>query len=1063
MKKLKLLTFIYLSFLSWQISGQVSGTVFRDFNANGILDNSTSFKEIGLDGVVVNAVNATGAALTVTYVGGGSTTNSTGQYSVTGGVLGSIRLEFVLPSNYFATIGTTGGTTIMFPTSATQNLAVNYPQDFTVQNPPVATPIYINGNSQVAGSTSTSVGLVRFPYDNGSVNNLSQLSNIGAVWGLAYHKQSGKLFSSAFGKRHVSWGPLGPNGIYVTPNAKTANGLTATSNFVNLNTINSSFDAGLVTRNFNPGQGTPTNGNYDENMFDQVGKVGMGDIDVSDDGMYLYAINLNDRSLWRIVVGVNGNAPTLPSQIEKYTAIPNPCTNSTFRPFAVKYFKGDIYVGGVCDGVNGTTSTSTVDRNNLKATIYKVSASSSPSSSSFTEVFSFPLTFNRNSNLNYAGFVRSTSPYVDPNGTNNALTQASWHPWARSFTDLLLFNASEVHYPQPVLMDIEFDVDNSMIVGFGDRSGHQVGYNNLGVNTSSSQLYYSTCAGDLYRASNNNGTFVLENNGTAGSITTGGAGDGDGPGGGEFYFHDNFSAPWDLGSPTNKYGVVLPAANHDETSIGGLALLTGYGNILQTVFDPLIINDASGGAHSGGVRWYSNSDGTAQDGITLYSNSTPGGLGKASGLGDLELLIDPAPIEIGNRVWMDSDNDGIQDAGEMGLDGIPVKLYNGTTLIATKTTINGGQYYFGTADGVLPNTTYTIRIDGANIPSGKSLTLVDQPSDLVDNDASLVGVNADITFTTGLAGENNHTLDFGFSLPSTASCTGNIIVNPSFESIGGANPYNDGNIATGWTIVGNGGSFDATGSGWTNQDGNRYGGAGGTFGCSCSGEIYQDITGVTPGDTYTFTFYAAQHEPDVNDGTVYIEYRDISNNLVGTRVLHNVEEDFDIPTFGFDGPTTISLPSAPSSATTVRIGITSVYNGGGANNWDMVKADALCLTKTSAPLCSSNITATPGTCNSTSNEYILTGAIQLTNPPSSGTLTIQVVGGGSQTFDLSLGIPTSYSIANLISDGAIHSVDLTISGTSCASSTTYTAPASCTINCPNPNCGTLKSKTIINN
>ncbi len=34
------------------------------------------------------------------------------------------------------------------------------------------------------------------------------------------------------------------------------------------------------------------------------------------------------------------------------------------------------------------------------------------------------------------------------------------------------------------------------------------------------------------------------------------------------------------------------------------------------------------------------------------------------GLGDLELLTDPAPVEIGNRVWLDSDRDGIPDAND---------------------------------------------------------------------------------------------------------------------------------------------------------------------------------------------------------------------------------------------------------------------------------------------------------------------------------------------------------------------------------------------------------------
>jgi len=340
MKKLKLLTFIYLSFLSWQISGQVSGTVFRDFNANGILDNSTSFKEIGLAGVVVNAVNSSGASLTVTYVGGGSSTNSTGQYSVTGGVLGSIRLEFVLPSNYFATIGTTGGTTIMFPTSATQNLAVNYPQDYSDANPKLATPTYVNGDNQASGNSNYTNAIFSYNYDGTNNNAIATQGQTGAVWGTAYHRHTDKLFYSAFGKRHVNWGPLGPNGIYVTSSAKSTSTTSNTASFINLNAINPAFDAGNPTRNFSPGLGDKTKPNYDENMFTKVGLTGMGDLDVSEDGNYLYTINLNDRKAWRIEIGQNAIAPTSASQIISYTSFPNPCTNSTFRPFAIKSYKG---------------------------------------------------------------------------------------------------------------------------------------------------------------------------------------------------------------------------------------------------------------------------------------------------------------------------------------------------------------------------------------------------------------------------------------------------------------------------------------------------------------------------------------------------------------------------------------------------------------------------------------------------------------------------------------------------------------------------------------------------
>ncbi len=113
--------------------------------------------------------------------------------------------------------------------------------------------------------------------------------------------------------------------------------------------------------------------------------------------------------------------------------------------------------------------------------------------------------------------------------------------------------------------------------------------------------------------------------------------------------------------------------------------------------------------------------------------------------------------------------------------------------------------------------------------------------------------------------------------------------------------------------------------------------------------------------------------------------------------------------------------------------------------------------------CSSTVSATPGSCNSSNNQYTLAGQITLTNPPSTGTVTVQIVGGGSQTFTLPQTSPISYSIAGQTADGASHTVDVTISGVSCASTISYTAPLSCIVNCPSPNCGLLKSKKVINN
>ena len=47
----------------------------------------------------------------------------------------------------------------------------------------------------------------------------------------------------------------------------------------------------------------------------------------------------------------------------------------------------------------------------------------------------------------------------------------------------------------------------------------------------------------------------------------------------------------------------------------------------------------------------------------------PGGFLKVNGMSDIEALCDQAPIQIGNRVWIDSDFDGIQDPGETPVAG----------------------------------------------------------------------------------------------------------------------------------------------------------------------------------------------------------------------------------------------------------------------------------------------------------------------------------------------------------------------------------------------------------
>ncbi|NOT61010.1 MAG: DUF11 domain-containing protein, partial [Acidobacteria bacterium] len=144
--------------------------------------------------------------------------------------------------------------------------------------------------------------------------------------------------------------------------------------------------------------------------------------------------------------------------------------------------------------------------------------------------------------------------------------------------------------------------------------------------------------------------------------------------------------------------------------------------------------------------------------------------GKSAGLGDLEILCDAAPIEIGNRLWFDFDRDGVQDPGEGGIPNATVQLVKNGVVVGTTTTNATGNYYFNDANvpgGVLPNMAYVIRVNKSQLALASTvLTTADvnsgANSDARDSDATMNGTDAVVQLTTGTAGANDHTYDFGF-------------------------------------------------------------------------------------------------------------------------------------------------------------------------------------------------------------------------------------------------------------------------------------------------------------
>ncbi len=131
--------------------------------------------------------------------------------------------------------------------------------------------------------------------------------------------------------------------------------------------------------------------------------------------------------------------------------------------------------------------------------------------------------------------------------------------------------------------------------------------------------------------------------------------------------------------------------------------------------------------------------------------------------------VPPPPIcAIGDRVWNDVDNDGIQDAGEDGVSGVTVKLYDcSDNLIETKVTNSNGYYLFQNK----PVGSYYIKFEK---PAGYSFSPMDQGTgsnaDELDSDAD-PSTGKTICFSVS-AGQTDLSRDAGiYRTPPPPTCT----------------------------------------------------------------------------------------------------------------------------------------------------------------------------------------------------------------------------------------------------------------------------------------------------
>jgi trimeric autotransporter adhesin len=752
----------------------ISGAVYLDVNANGTKDAT----EVGVAGVTVTAYNAAGTAF-----GPYTTAANTGIYATATLASGTYRLEFTtLPSGFYASPKATGsGTTVQFVTtgSTTAHLGIAHPSDFCLTPVNLALPCYESGAGTTAGWTNTAThpGIAAFPSTaTGTSAAPTQpapsknvgFGNVGTTWGAAYKKDAARMFFSSALKRHSDFGEFArpsasgletADGIYIVDYA--SGGLTGLyKGGFTLQGV-SGIDLGTVARSYKTSAislssaaddnklSTVNRQNRDLDAFAKVGKIGLGDIHLSEDYKTLWAVNLNQRNLIKVDVSNPALIPTtggkpaasLVSTIEINYALCGTVVG-TLRPWAITLWHGRGYVGIVNDAMGGTAA-------NMKA--FVLSFDPANPTGSWVKEFEMSLDFNREQS-------------AWPTSQNAALRSGKWRPWIDTWTYPTL--SAEFSYPQPILANIEFTPNGSMVLGFLDRGGLQFDYDEPAPISGNTKLLSVDAAGDIVFVCKSSGTFIVE--GDAGCLIDTDPGSPspatatDGPKNvGEFFYQDHaFSG----------------TTAHMEESFGALAMLLGPQQVVTSGFD--VVTEV----FNQGVDFYSTVTGKQ----TSQYQLTPNNVNKGVGLGEPEPLCGVPSLQIGNFVWKDSDADGIQDPNETPLVGVTVTLYaaDGTTVVGSAITDTNGQYYFSnqtgasTASNILgltlsPNTNYVLKITslGSN-PSAAGLSLVNPTTGgtaglnngltIADNDATLVSGLPTITVKTGFYGERVHSYDFGF-------------------------------------------------------------------------------------------------------------------------------------------------------------------------------------------------------------------------------------------------------------------------------------------------------------
>lgn len=668
----------------------VTGLVFHDYTVDGIRQvtgGGITFTERGMSGVEVNAYDSNGDRV------GTATTSSDGTYTlaIQDTDIRDLRIEFITPTGYQPSfVGTNAGSSIQFVsldattyTASNVNYAVHIPGEYCQANPMVySTCLYpgTTGYNSALGALRSTTWVSR-----AGPTTLLTKGTIGATWGVAIQRSTGLVFTSAAIRRHAALGPKGLGGLYVT----TASGTTVLNSFdLTAAPYNLTLAADLdvytdAARGINASQLS-----YDLPGYAGMGTEGIGDIEMSVDGRYLFLTNMYEKSVVRIEIEGDVAGVQI-GEIREFSIPTNLCAE-TERPWALKTLEdGSVLVGVSCSDLRTySTAITTSEKAELPedAVVARLDPVGTGTWSTETRVsFDYPRQTDHCANTGA----------VDPTTLSHNCLASRWHPWTNNWDNIktaaYLGTNNLVAWPQPILHDIEVLDDGSLVLGIGDRLSMQIGANNYEPISGSSILRLAWVYGDMMLVCRTSTGYTQESGGDCGS---------------------EYNSSRDLEFFQDQL-------HHNESIQGGLAVHPSRidSTLVATFMDPVVI-------FSSGLSWFSHVDGNRSGtglAFVAYDDVGTGTFQKASAMGDIEILCDFAPVQIGNRVWLDSDGDGIQDAGEPAISGVTATLrevnVDGTlgAVIATTTTNSNGEYYFSsTTSAMTTGQPYAVTFETAN-------------------------------------------------------------------------------------------------------------------------------------------------------------------------------------------------------------------------------------------------------------------------------------------------------------------------------------------------------------